>query len=391
MEALVELSDQLGNPGAAKLFLEAKRRKIKVSRAQVEALVKRQGNRQLFNPVQPSRGKSAAESYSARYQADLADMVNSPSKGFRYFIVLVNVFSREVYAEPLRNKEPVTVAAGLQKLIGALPEKPQVLSTDDGTEFSQHVDDFLQSAGIAHKQHVGKNDVNALAVLDRALQNIKARLARLMARTEGEWADLLPKVVTAYNKTYNAAVHEAPEEILENKEVLFMLAQDNARKLQHNQALTERRVEKLKDAGGFRRPVGTRKFKRGFRATYGEVEEPTAIKGSRVETSDGPIDIKLVQIVEKDSSKATARFAAGDERQEGKRGILEDLMTELRGFLEQRDGRASMTAAAAHLKATFPDYNPLLRAARVETLADAVRLFPQILELTDGGLYVNAV
>ena len=170
-----------------------------------------------------------------------------------------------------------------------------------------------------------------------------------------------------------------------------MLAQDNARKLQHNQALTERRVEKLKDAGGFRRPVGTRKFKRGFRATYGEVEEPTAIKGSRVETSDGPIDIKLVQIVEKDSSKATARFAAGDERQEGKRGILEDLMTELRGFLEQRDGRASMTAAAAHLKATFPDYNPLLRAARVETLADAVRLFPQILELTDGGLYVNAV
>ena len=171
-----------------------------------------------------------------------------------------------------------------------------------------------------------------------------------------------------------------------------MLAQDNAKKLQHNQTLTQRRVEKLKDAGGFRRPVGTRKFKRGFRATYGEVEEPTAIKGSRVESSDGPpIDIKLVQIVEKDSSKATARFAAGDERQEGKRGILEDMMAELRGFLEKRDGRASMTAAAAHLKAVFSDYNPLLRAARVEALADAVRLFPQILELTDNGLYVIAV
>ena len=66
-------------------------------------------------------------------------------------------------------------------------------------------------------------------------------------------------------------------------------------------------------------------------------------------------------------------------------------MTELRGFLEKRDGRASMTAAAAHLRTVFPDYNPLLRAARVETLADAVRLFPQILELTVGGLYVNAV
>ena len=62
--------------------------------------------------------------------------------------------------------------------------------------------------------------------------------------------------------------------------------------------------------------MGTRKFKRGFRATYGEVEEPTAIKGSRVESTDGPpVDIKLAQIVEKDSTKATARFVAGDERQ----------------------------------------------------------------------------
>ena len=84
--------------------------------------MKRQGQRQVFNAVQPSRGKSAAESYRARYQADLADMVNSPSRGMRYFLILVNVFSREAYAEPLRNKEPVTVAAGLQKLIEALPK-----------------------------------------------------------------------------------------------------------------------------------------------------------------------------------------------------------------------------------------------------------------------------
>ena len=50
-----------------------------------------------------------------------------------------------------------------------------------------------------------------------------------------------------------------------------------------------------------------------------------------------------------------------------------------------------MTAAAAHLKAVFPEYLPLLRAARMEALADAARLSPQLLELTDGGLYVNAV
>ena len=62
MEALAKLSDELGNPGVAKLHLEAKRRNIKVTKQQVQELVKRQGARQLFQPVQKSQGANAAES-----------------------------------------------------------------------------------------------------------------------------------------------------------------------------------------------------------------------------------------------------------------------------------------------------------------------------------------
>eukprot|EP00969_Alexandrium_andersonii_P115084 5089067-Alexandrium_andersonii.AAC.1 len=110
-----------------------------------------------------------------------------------------------------------------------------------------------------------------------------------MARAEGkEWADALQPAVVGYNKTYHSAIHESPEELLESKEALFMTMQDNARKLEHNQKLTNRRVAKLREAGAFRRPIGTRRFKRGFRATYGEAEEPTAIRGSTVEGPGGP-------------------------------------------------------------------------------------------------------
>ena len=102
------------------------------------------------------------------------------------------------------------------------------------------------------------------------------------------------------------------------------------------------------------------------------------------------MNIKLVQIVEKDSSKATPKFATGDARQEGKREILEDLLTELQGFLEERGGRASMSAAALHLKQVLgAHYRASLSAARVETLADAVRLLPEQFQLTDEGVYVN--
>ena len=169
MQALAQLSNELGNPGVAKLHLEAKRRKLRVSKQQVQDLVKRQGARQLFQPVQKSAGKSAAESYSARYQADIADMSTTPSRGFKYFLILVNVYSREVSASALKSKEPTAVAPALKRLIEKLPEKPQVLSTDDGSEFTQHVEDYLQTAGIAHKTHVAKQDVNALAVAPRVL------------------------------------------------------------------------------------------------------------------------------------------------------------------------------------------------------------------------------
>ena len=66
MEALAKLSDELGNPGVAKLHLEAKRRHIKVSKQQVQDLVKRQGARQIFQPVQKYQGKNAAENDSAK-------------------------------------------------------------------------------------------------------------------------------------------------------------------------------------------------------------------------------------------------------------------------------------------------------------------------------------
>eukprot|EP00969_Alexandrium_andersonii_P211153 9325706-Alexandrium_andersonii.AAC.1 len=68
--------------------------------------------------------------------------------------------------------------------------------------------------GVAHKTHTSRQDVNALSVLDRALQNVKARLARAMAKSgaSGEWAVALPPALKGYNRSYHSAVHESPDE-----------------------------------------------------------------------------------------------------------------------------------------------------------------------------------
>jgi len=66
-DRLNQLSDRLGNPGVSKLITAAKKAGINASRKQITEFVGRQGQRQVFMPVQPSKGKSASEGVDARY------------------------------------------------------------------------------------------------------------------------------------------------------------------------------------------------------------------------------------------------------------------------------------------------------------------------------------
>ena len=170
-----------------------------------------------------------------------------------------------------------------------------------------------------------------------------------------------------------------------------MLDQDNARKLRHNQQLLEGRREQLKDVEAFRRPLAvTSRFKRGFQASYGPVEQVDNITGSRVKpTGDGEgIDVKRVLPVDKDTGSVQPGFALGQARTEAKRQKVAALVTELYQWLG--DEEKSMNSAARHLKQELgeQEYRLLLMSVGAQNLADVVRLFPD-LELTRRGYYLQ--
>eukprot|EP00973_Karenia_brevis_P014531 1983335-Karenia_brevis.AAC.1 len=166
-------------------------------------------------------------------------------------------------------------------MLNRLGSNPVVISSDAGNEFTGAVQTLLEQKDIVHRVKI-KFDPNPLAVVDRVIQNLKKRLAESLAETPGEWADRLPEVVRQYNETPHETLHnEPPNEVTSNKTLGFLLDQDNARKLQHNQQVLEGRRKQLEEAGGFRRPLGgLQKFKRGFRASYGNVEKVDNVTGS---------------------------------------------------------------------------------------------------------------
>ena len=149
-----------------------------MTKKQVTEFVKRRGEKQVFQPVQPARGKTVAAGADTTFQMDLADLKNSPeireSATYKFFLVVVNAFDRFCYARNLRTKEPKEVRTALASILASLPAKKKirVLASDNGNEFLGPVADLLLDKGIAHRlKPVG--DVNALGVVDRTIQTLK--------------------------------------------------------------------------------------------------------------------------------------------------------------------------------------------------------------------------
>ena len=201
-EALSILSESLGNPGIEPLFIAAKRRGLQVTKKQVQDLVKAKSEKQVLGAPQRATGKTISEDDN-RWQMDLIDVANVPSGDWTFFLVCVNVVDRFMYAAPLRTKNGKEVAGELGKILKSAVQdgrkKPQIISSDNGSEFvNPDVTKLLSGRNIEHKfKDVG--DVNALGLLDRQIGLLKSRLAELHAKNNKSCSWNLPGAINALN------------------------------------------------------------------------------------------------------------------------------------------------------------------------------------------------
>ena len=139
MQRVRDIYAELGMPGQQKLWLEVRKRKIAVSRSQVNEFVQRQAERQVFtNPLPRAEGKTASEDVDARYMLDVVNF-----RGDLMALFLVNVFTRKVWAVAIKDKTASSVLSAGRALISRLPEPPKVVSSDDGLEYTQ-LSDYLK-------------------------------------------------------------------------------------------------------------------------------------------------------------------------------------------------------------------------------------------------------
>ena len=153
-----------------------------------------------------------------QFDADLADLQNlSDTNNYtKYLLVVIDVFSRFVWVEPLRNKKPTSVEVAFERIFqrGRVPRR---LRTDNGKEFTANViDDYYNRKNITH--FVSYNEVKA-NYAERAIKTIKSKISRYLTHMQtGRYINVLQDLVHSYNNTVHSTLKMAPAEVNRNNE-----------------------------------------------------------------------------------------------------------------------------------------------------------------------------
>ena len=141
------------------------------------------------------------------HQLDILFLPYSEDHHERYALVCIDMSSRLIDAEPLKNKDSKSVVDALKKIYKRkIISKPNQIDTDAGTEFKGDFHTYLMSNNIKHKVAL-VNRHSQVALAENANKRIQKPLFKRMLEEEiltGEisvsWKDDLKDVVSEINK-----------------------------------------------------------------------------------------------------------------------------------------------------------------------------------------------
>ena len=106
-----------GRPGAGLLLEELRRRGVKVKPEEVQAFVRSQTAAQVYAAPPKSDSHIVATAKNQRWYADLLDQTSHDTNmndGYQYGLVVADMFTRRIWAWPLRHKVPEDTAGAMR-------------------------------------------------------------------------------------------------------------------------------------------------------------------------------------------------------------------------------------------------------------------------------------
>ena len=212
------------------------------------------------------------------WEGDLLDMSAYARRnaGVHYILMLVDQFSKRLFAAPCKTKSGRDVLAAFRDIFERQTlARPRLLYTDRGREFTNEtVNRYLTDrVGVRHIVTTGSN-LSGLkcAVVERTNRTLKRVLVQHAAASSGRYIADLQHFVAAYNSTRHTSLGMAPEQV--NPTTV-----DTARQVLEKMAGRRQKMPRAWDRGATSklqvgwwvrmRHATTTAFRRGYHETFG--------------------------------------------------------------------------------------------------------------------------
>jgi hypothetical protein len=163
------------------------------------------------------RRRVIVKSLNDLFQADLVEMIpySGENNGFKYILVVINCFSKFVWAFPLKTKTGYEVVENMEKVFKQ--QQPKNLQTDMGKEFLNKTFQLLMKKyNINHYNTYSEKKASIVERVNRTLKNLMWK--EFNYHGHYRWINLLDNIVQKYNNSKHRTIGMKPSEVKKTHE-----------------------------------------------------------------------------------------------------------------------------------------------------------------------------
>lgn len=172
-----------------------------------------------------NRRKYVSKGLHHQWQIDLMDMqkYSRENSGMKYILTIIDIFSRQGIAIPVKNKTGPVIADALEEVFER-STKPYFIQSDLGLEFyNTHVKKVLDKYNI---ELFSVHSELKACIVERFIRTIKEKLHRIFTHHGNyRWIDVLPDVIKAYNNSYHRGLKHIPSKVTKVNEADIWIKQ----------------------------------------------------------------------------------------------------------------------------------------------------------------------
>ena len=216
------------NPGAfagpEKLYRIVKQENVyKISRNKIKQCLQDQDAFSLNRPLRRKfkRNRIVPTQCDAQWDMDLADVSNLEkyNDGIKFLLVVIDLFSRYLWVQPLKGKTHQDILKGLQDILRQ-GRKPESARSDKGSEFvNRWVNKFMKGLDINHFTSQNKTKANYAERVIRSLKNLMYRY--MFHNQTHRYINVLQDLVSNYNsRPHRSLGNRTPKSVQPNEALL---------------------------------------------------------------------------------------------------------------------------------------------------------------------------